>query len=290
MEDLVELVRRDKSFSTFYHEITETLGFAEEKDREARNLIRSVILSKEPYDLGTQISMLRHLTRGSNQIWVFGGGPGAEVFLKNYREQVPKQWLNETLIIAIDGATRLLMKFDIVPDVIFSDLDGIRPKDLQKKAVQDAFLVVHAHGDNMDKIKLFTPILKQWAHLIATTQTESALPVINHGGFTDGDRALFLIDNFVLNKQPVFLFGYDFGSVVGSHSKPEYAEDKKANSMKATKMRFGRQLTEKLCSSSIAEYDIIACGERIHAKCEVSEIFNFNDFKNLYLDKQWRSS
>ena len=84
--------------------------------------------------------------------------------------------------------------------------------------------------------------------MIGTTQVKSKIPIINHGGFTDGDRALFLISNFLKEHHNVYLFGYDFGVIIGKYSKPHLMSDQKAKSIKRRKLNIGAELTIDICS------------------------------------------
>jgi len=54
-------------------------------------------------------------------------------------------------------------------------------------------VAVHAHGDNTDAVEELVPTFDA-AAVLPTTQAEPADPVVNPGGFTDGDRAAFLAD------------------------------------------------------------------------------------------------
>ena len=57
-------------------------------------------------------------------------------------------------------------------------------------------MVVHAHGDNIEKIHL----VKNFKNCIGTTQTKSFGKLHNFGGFTDGDRCVFLANHFKAKK------------------------------------------------------------------------------------------
>jgi uncharacterized Rossmann fold enzyme len=79
-----------------------------------------------------------------------------------------------------------------VPEVICTDLDGNSEADIEKEILaceQGSLVLIHAHGDNMDKLKKYVPRFK---HFIATTQAKPFDNVYNFGGFSDGDRCVFV--------------------------------------------------------------------------------------------------
>jgi len=111
-------------------------------------------------------------------------------------------------VIAADGATKMLMADGIVPDVICTDLDGDMGA-IGKAGRRGAVVVVHAHGDNIHKIKRAMQLLRG-CKTIGTTQVEPRRGVYNFGGFTDGDRCIFLARKF--GATPIGFTGIDFRS------------------------------------------------------------------------------
>lgn len=108
------------------------------------------------------------------------------------------------VIIAADAASEALLRHGITPDVIVTDLDGIDDyaADLNRKGT---ILVVHAHGDNIPRIKTWVPILT--GPLVLTTQGRPFDHVYNYGGFTDGDRAVFMARE--MQASEIKLVGFD---------------------------------------------------------------------------------
>ncbi|MBW6471049.1 MAG: DUF115 domain-containing protein [Methanosarcinaceae archaeon] len=101
----------------------------------------------------------------------------------------------------------------VVSDVIVTDLDG----DVKKEIVANkkgALAVVHAHGDNIDKIKKYVPRLRG---VIGSTQANPLENVYNFGGFTDGDRCVYLAKEF--GAVSITLVGFDFDDVNVSDMK-----------------------------------------------------------------------
>jgi len=109
------------------------------------------------------------------------------------------------VVIAADEATSILTQEDHLPTVIVTDLDG-DVKDQLEANRRGSVVVVHAHGDNI-------PAIEKWAgefegRTMATTQARPFGEVYNFGGFTDGDRGVFLAD--AMGAKSIRLVGFDF--------------------------------------------------------------------------------
>ena len=116
---------------------------------------------------------------------VFGAGPSLKKHINYVKENYD---LNEYLLVSADGATTAMLEEDLVPDIVATDLDG-KMSDLLTANSLGSYFVIHAHGDNMDKIAKLTPF---FTSVLGTTQAQPVGNVYNFGGFTDGDRAIFL--------------------------------------------------------------------------------------------------
>jgi uncharacterized Rossmann fold enzyme len=82
---------------------------------------------------------------------------------------------------------------------------------------------------------------------IGTTQVKPLQNVYNFGGFTDGDRAVFLANEFgAIN---IVLVGMDFGEKIGRYSKTKVKDEK----LKIAKMAVGKELLEWLSTFSTAK-------------------------------------
>jgi uncharacterized Rossmann fold enzyme len=105
-----------------------------------------------------------------------------------------------------------------LPDIIVTDLDG-NVTDQIKANLHGSVVIIHAHGDNIDKIRKYIPEFKE--KLVGTTQTDPTPfeNLHNFGGFTDGDRAVILADHFHAKK--ITLIGFDFGDKIGQYSFAE---------------------------------------------------------------------
>ncbi|WP_004066759.1 6-hydroxymethylpterin diphosphokinase MptE-like protein [Thermococcus litoralis] len=185
----------------FYVQILDKMGYDRGRDREAAFLLRELLLENKNYILAEDLKK-----RISERVHVFGAGPSLEKALGGEKF--------EGTLIAADGATSALLEYGITPDIIVTDLDG-RFEDIKRANELGAYVVVHAHGDNMDKLRAYVPKLK---NVLGTCQTEPLDIVYNFGGFTDGDRAVFLAEE--LGAREIILAGFDFGRIVGKWSKP----------------------------------------------------------------------
>ena len=223
-----------QQWEPFYLQILNKMGYDMEKDREAALLLRKLLLENENYILAESIK-----ERIKERVYVFGAGPSLE-------EGLSKRKFSGTLI-ASDGATSALLEHGIMPDIIVTDLDG-RFEDIKRANELGAYVIVHAHGDNMDKLEAYVPELK---NVLGTCQTEPMDIVYNFGGFTDGDRAVFLAEE--LGAKKIFLIGFDFGEIVGKWSKPYLKEHASIWESKKKKFEIAQMLLEWLKKNGKAE-------------------------------------
>ncbi|MGH9993490.1 MAG: 6-hydroxymethylpterin diphosphokinase MptE-like protein, partial [Nitrososphaera sp.] len=213
----------------YYQGIRAEFGYSTEKDQEAAGVLSDLVSQK-----ALDAKVLQKKIKGKNII-VIGAGQGIEdERAVNYIKKNKK-----FVKIAADGAVQFLIQNKIKPDIVVSDLDG-NPKFLQKAAKAGAIMVVHAHGDNMKMLKKLVPKFRK---LVATTQVMPVENVHNFGGFTDGDRCVFLAEEFGAKK--IVLVGMDFGDRVGRYSKKS-----KNVELKKQKMAAGRRLLEMLAKQS----------------------------------------
>ena len=157
--------------------------------------------------------------------------PVIQKFIKNH---------SNFIIISADGATELCLQLNVIPDFIVTDLDGdINPLLCANKL--GSIMLIHAHGDNIPKILKFAPKFKQF---IRTSQAFPLTNVYNFGGFTDGDRCVFLADEF--RSDEIWLVGMDFTSSIGYFSK----KMKFNLILKRKKLSIGKRLIEILAKKS----------------------------------------
>lgn len=213
-----------------YKQIAREFGYSKKDDHSSAILLDSII--KKRFSL----TRLRKMIDGKT-IFVIGAGPSLQssiVTLKKYKN---------TVMICADGAVTPLIQNGIRPKIIVTDLDGDL-KSLKKIKKTNTVFVVHAHGDNINKLEF----VRNFKNCIGTTQTKETGKICNFGGFTDGDRCVFLASHFGAKK--IVLFGMDFGTRIGKYSKTNTVDKK----TKRKKLKHGKILLEWLTTKSKSEF------------------------------------
>ena len=209
-----------------YREILKEFGYSRKKDTQSCKLLDSLLPKK------TGIKKIRDLIE-NKPIFVIGAGPSLPSCIP-----ILKKHKKVTKIVA-DGATKAIIENGLKPDIVVTDLDG-DIKTLKKAGRTNTVMIVHAHGDNTKKIYL----VKNFKNCIGTTQTKSTGRIHNFGGFTDGDRCVFLANHFKAKK--IILLGMDFGTRIGKYSKSTVVN----RTIKIKKLRRGKKLLEWLAQKS----------------------------------------
>jgi uncharacterized Rossmann fold enzyme len=184
-EPIYKLILEDMHFDRIYDENSARL-LSKILETKARKKIPDVI-EKE----------ILHKGINGKDVLVCGKAPGL-------KDEIKKIDFKKYVVIAADGATSVLIKNGITPDIIVTDLDG-NMDDEAKANECGAIMVVHAHGDNMDALGEELPRLKR---VIGTTQSKPLENVYNFGGFSDGDRSVFLAKE--MGAKSITLIGFDF--------------------------------------------------------------------------------
>lgn len=97
-----------------------------------------------------------------------------------------------TVVVAAGGSLDRVLEQRGAVDLLVTDLDGHR-RDVADLSRQGIPLVIHAHGDNIAQLEKTVPRCNL-ENVLPTTQVAPRNHVRNPGGFTDGDRAAFLVD------------------------------------------------------------------------------------------------
>jgi hypothetical protein len=184
-----------REWISIYEQIVREFGFDTAEDERSSLILSHLLTAKGGNDSARD--KLRRVIRG-REVLVCGKAPNLIRDIQRGKIEA-----HET-IIAADGATSALLSQGIIPHVIVTDLDG-RIGDLQLANVMCAIMVVHAHGDNIESIESVVPSLSA---VVGTTQTRPLVNVFNVGGFTDGDRAVFLAKR--CGARVVNAIGFDF--------------------------------------------------------------------------------
>ena len=216
----------------YYKEILDDFGFSRENDEESARLLDE-ILSEEGC---LTLEELGEIVGFSDKFIVFGAGPSLREHVQMLKEEYD---LKDYVLVSADGATTALIEQKIAPDIVATDLDG-NLDDILLANFRGANIVIHAHGDNMDKI---TKLTQFFTSVLGTTQAQPVGNLYNFGGFTDGDRALFLA--VALGASEITLAGMDFGDVVTRYSRPKIKTDVAvADDFKRKKLRYAEKFTQ----------------------------------------------
>lgn len=213
-----------------YSEILRQFKFSRKADRDAAKILNSILKTKEP--LTKMESKIK-----DRIVFVIGAGPSLSSCIPTLKK------FNTITRIVADGATRALIENGIKPDIVVTDLDGDLGY-LHRSSKLGAVMVVHSHGDNTGML----PVASLFKNCIGTTECKPFDKIRNFGGFTDGDRCVFLAKH--LGAKKIILFGMDFGSKVGFYSKSGRYNKK----VKIKKLKKARSLLEWLSSKGGCEF------------------------------------
>lgn len=202
-----------EEWEPYYQNILDFFGFSREEDEASAKVLQS-ILPRNSFDL------LCKTVEGKACI-VCGNAPklARDVSSTNFFGKV---------VIAADAAASVLYKNHIRPHIIVSDIDGMDDDFLLMNDL-GTILVLHAHGDNLPLVKSWVPKVK--GPIVGTTQATPIKDVYNFGGFSDGDRAVFMAHE--LGAQNVSLIGFDL-------------DDKSVDPVKHGKLMIARDLLKLL--------------------------------------------
>ena len=218
-----------RGWKTRYREIRNVFGYRKYDDLISAKKLNSKIGKRYP------LSNIKKTIRGQT-VFIIGAGPSLSRSISTL-----KKYQNITKIVA-DGAVQALIEHKIKPQILVTDLDG-DIASIKKIGRTKIPIIIHAHGNNYDKLD----IVSEFQNKIGTTQTEKFGKLENFGGFTDGDRCVFLAENFHAKK--IILFGMDFGDKIGKYSKKKVMDRK----TKLKKLEYGKKLLEWLAKESDSE-------------------------------------
>ena len=201
-----------------YFSILKELNYSEKKDKESALVLDSILKKTDT------IEKIRELIQGKT-VFVIGSGPSLSIAIPKLKK------LKKSIKIAADSSLKPLIDNGIIPDIIVTDLDG-NEDAIKKISKTKSIFVIHAHGDNIEKLQM----VKKMKNCIGTTQTNPFNKIQNFGGFTDGDRGVFLASHFDAKK--IILFGMDFGNQVGKFSNTKRSD----REIKLKKLEIGKDL------------------------------------------------
>lgn len=215
----------------WYPQIRKTFGYSLEEDMRAERILHR-LLEKQ----GLTFEKVKPILENKSVI-IYGAGPS----LPSDISMITKKYTSRSLIhVAADGAAYALLEHDIVPSIVVTDLDGLDADILAQLNLLGTIFAVHAHGDNIDLVKKYVPRVAN--RVIGTVQSIPSTPLINAGGFTDGDRAVCLVE--AAKPTQILLAGMDFGPILGKYSKPFLDKDVIAPTEKRKKLEIAKEIVE----------------------------------------------
>lgn len=200
------------TWEPIYLQILQDFGFSSARDEEGAQLLAELLQGRRNY-----LFMAEERVKGRGAV-IFGNAPSLAGELDVLAEM-------DAAHIVADGAAAVLLRKGIVPDIVVTDLDGPFPSILEA-CQKGAAIVVHAHGDNLDALCRYIPQLN---NVIGTCQCRPPEGLYNFGGFTDGDRSVFLAKD--LGASSIKLVGFDF-------------EDESVTPRKRKKLAWAKRLIE----------------------------------------------
>ena len=218
-----------RGWKTQFKEIRKEFGYLEKDDLISVKRLDSLLKRKNSK------RQFQNMIQGKT-VFIIGAGPSLTKSLKYIKKS------KDVTKIVADGAVRALLEKNIKPDILVTDLDGDL-KSIEKIGKSKIPIIVHAHGDNYEKLE----IVKKLKNVVGSTQTRKIGKIENFGGFTDGDRCVFLAEYF--NASKIVLIGMDFGQKIGKYSKHRIINRK----IKIKKLKFGKKIVEWIGTKSKAD-------------------------------------
>lgn len=178
-----------------YRLARERLGLSEDEDAAAATLLSRLLVDR--FVLSPE--RLRARFEDATVV-VLGAGPADVAALARASRRLP--------VVVAGSAVGPAREHGLEAALVVSDLDGSSEAHLAYSD-EGVPLVVHAHGDNTTLLRELVPQLQ--GPLVGTSQTAPPVrpvPLHRWGGFTDGDRAIFVAET--LGAKRVLLAGCSF--------------------------------------------------------------------------------
>ncbi|MCS7125990.1 MAG: DUF115 domain-containing protein [Aigarchaeota archaeon] len=242
---------RWEEWEPIYLEIVREMGYSVEEDLRAAHILNEMLASR-----ALTIHELKEMIKENDTAIIFGAGPSLTLDIQEFIEL---DIIDKVTVFVADGASRAFLDKKLRMDFIVTDLDG-GDDILIESSRRCLAMIVHAHGDNIIKIRSLLPRL--YGRILGTVQCEPFGNMYNFGGFTDGDRAVFLSD--ILGFEKIVLAGMDFGEEIGQYSKNYNMMDERWVKIKKKKLSIGKTLLELYSSTSDKKlYNVTSRGEEI---------------------------
>ncbi|PSQ11756.1 hypothetical protein BRC99_06155 [Halobacteriales archaeon QS_7_69_60] len=156
-----------------YRAILDDFGYNAAGDEQARDVLADLLADERP--LGPADIEL------SGTVAVCGAAPSLDDELDVAR--------GADSVVAASTAADVLRAAGVAVDCMVTDLDK-NPETVHELTAAGTPVAVHAHGDNVPALEAHVPRIDASA-VLPTTQAEPRDPVVNPGGFTDGDELVF---------------------------------------------------------------------------------------------------
>ena len=178
-----------EDWEPYYVQIVDDLGLSREADE-------AVAAELDRLLGGTRVGPddLRSVLRGKT-VTVAGNGPSLPADLA----------ASEGVLLTADEATSVALQKGLRPAIVVTDLDG-EVEDQVRANAAGTIAVILGHGDNGPAVRRWAPRFR--GRTMATTQSTPSGRLFDYGGFTDGDRAVYLADHF--GAKEIRLAGWDF--------------------------------------------------------------------------------
>ena len=220
----------------WYEKICRQFDYDPNKDQTAATILNDIL--DERFDT----SILHNIINNKTVLCV-GAGPSLPSVIPIIKN-------TSMPIIVADSALQMLTQFKITPNIVVTDLDG-QPDCMMSLADSNIIFVVHAHGDNIEKLHM----ARSFRRCLGTTQGVPFGRLHNFGGFTDGDRTVFLADHF--GAHSIILCGMDLDGPVSPWSVPD--KTKSTIASKLSKLRMASSLLEWLAQNSHSRLYTLLC-------------------------------
>ncbi len=201
-----------------YLKIAEDFGYSPEEDASAGYLLAELFMRMSGNGVPVGPAVIRSLIKGKKVLVV---GPAAKT-MPDF----------SGLVIAADSAVPLILSNSVIPELIVSDLDGDMNAIFRANS-RGSIVLIHAHGDNKELLRQYVPAFS--GIIGGTVQTEPFPPLMNFGGFTDGDRAVCIAE--AAGAERIYITGFDFENPI---QKPGMTP--KRNEIKKRKLEWARRL------------------------------------------------
>ena len=211
-----------ESWEPVYESILADFGYPRDGDERARDAIAEYAT---PFDLG-------RLDAAGATVAVVGAAPSLP--------ETVDRVAGADLVFAASTAADVVREAGFGIDLMVTDLDK-NPETARELTAAGTPVAAHAHGDNVPLVEEWLPRLDP-VHTLATTQAAPVEAVYNFGGFTDGDRAAFLADEF--SAADLRFVGWAF-------------DDPAVGAAKARKLRWAERLLHLLERHRGERFDVL---------------------------------